>query len=118
MELKKMLDAVRNNLIQFATIRPPGSKFAAIERSVIVSGPPELVELSRMKDSEVLKELTNLLRDRDKAWAAEVLLAAITHHEEKVVDAFMTAPEEWWESVGRTAYDRWNAWLRANKYIN
>jgi hypothetical protein len=111
MDLKDRLAAVRNDRIQFVTSRPPGSPFATLERRVDVTGPPELVELSHHDDVKVLDELVNLLRDPDRAWAAEVLLAAMTRREEKIVDAFARTPGEWWDSVGKSAYERWRAWL-------
>lgn len=112
MELKDMFAAVRNDWIEFATIRPPGSNFSILERRVIVIGPPELVNLSRTGDLFVVDELVKFLKQPDKAWAAEVLLAAMTRKEEKIVDSFAAAPNDWLDSVGKTASDRWAAWLR------
>jgi hypothetical protein len=112
MELKDMLDAVRNDRIEFATMRPPGSQFATLERRVIVTGPPELITLSKTGDLTALDELVKLLKERDRAWAAMVLLAAMTRREEKIVDTFAATPGEWWDSVGKTAHERWDAWLK------
>jgi hypothetical protein len=61
-----------------------------------------------MGDVLILDELVGLLKDRDRAWAAMVLLAALTRREEDVVSAFATSPEKWWESLGKTVYARWN----------
>src|SRR5437773_9941083 len=99
MELKDMLSAVRNDRIQFATMRPPGSQLATLERRVVVTAPPELVELSRTGDVEVLDKLVEMLKEPDRAWAAEVLLAAMTRKEEKLVDSFGGGPDKWWETV-------------------
>lgn len=115
MELRKMLEAVRNDRIEFATMRPSGSQFATLERRVIVTDPSELVNLSSMGDLRVLDELVELLKEPDRAWAAVVLLAAMTWREEKIVDAFAATPNEWWDSVGKTAYERWNKWLKEKK---
>src|SRR5260370_21905261 len=115
MELKDMLAAVRNDRIKFATMRPPGSQFASLERRVIVTGPPELVELSASDDPQVLNHLVELLRDRDRAWAAEVLLAAMTRREDKLVDSFAATPDQWWDAAAKTAYDRWNSWLNESR---
>jgi hypothetical protein len=112
---RKLLKAVRNDRIEFATMRPPGSPFAVLERRVIVTGPPELVELSHTGDLRVLDALVDLLQDPDRAWAAEVVLAAMTRREEKLVDSFATAAGDWWESVGQTAHERWSTWLRENR---
>jgi hypothetical protein len=115
MEMKDLLAAVRNDRIQFATLRPPGSQFTILERRVIVTGPPELVELSASHDPQVLTQLVELLRNPDRAWAAEVLLAAITDHESKIVDVFAATPDEWWDAVGKTAHERWVTWLSQSK---
>lgn len=115
MEPKKLLALVRNDRIQFATMRPPGSQFATLERRVVVTGPPELVELAANGDLQVLPDLVELLSDRDRAWAAEVLLAAITNHEGKIVDSFAATPDQWWDAAGRTAQERWNSWLMESK---
>lgn len=111
MEIKMMLEFVRNDLIQFATMRPPESKFVTLERRVLVTSPPELVNLSGIGDLHVLDELVKLLQKPDRAWAAVVILAAMTRREEKIVDDFATNPDEWWNSVGQTAFERWSVWL-------
>jgi hypothetical protein len=115
MEMKELLAAVRNDRIQFATMRPQDSQFTSLERQVVVTGPPELVELSASRDRQVLIHLVELLRDRDRAWAAEVLLAAMTNHEGKIIDAFATTPDQWWDALGKTAYERWVIWLSQSK---
>jgi hypothetical protein len=115
MEFRDSLSFVRNDLIQFVTMQPPGSQFTTLERRVVITGPPELVKLSGSGDRRVLEELVGLLKSRDRAWAAMVLLAALTGREEKVVDAFATNPGEWWESVGKTAHARWSEWLTESR---
>jgi hypothetical protein len=106
-----MLAAVRNDCIQFATMRPPDSRFATLERRVVVTGPPELVELARIGDKRVLDELVGILKESERAWAALVLLAAMTRREEKVVDTFATNVDSWWNSIGKTAHERWSSWI-------
>ena len=49
-----------------------GVLMAVLDRRVVVTGPPALVELSRSGDVEVLGELVELLGDAETAWAAEV----------------------------------------------
>lgn len=110
-----MLEVVRNDRIEFATMRPPGSQFAVLERRVVVTGPPELVNLSGTDNLDVLDGLVKFLKEPNRAWAAVVLLAAMTRKEEKMVDTFAAIPDEWWDSVGRTAYERWSIWLRETR---
>jgi hypothetical protein len=92
MELKDSLTSVRNDRIKFVTMSPPDSQFATLGRWVVITGPPELVELSKTGDVRILDELVRLLKDSDRAWAAMVLLAALTRREEDVVSAFATSP--------------------------
>ena len=115
MELEDMLAAVRSDRVEFVTMRPPGSAFATLERRVVVTGPPELVELAGTGDPAVLDELVKLLKDPERAWAAMVLLASMTCREEKIVDAFAARTGEWWDPVGKTAYERWYKWLDASR---
>jgi len=115
MKFENLLEAVKNDRVEFLTTRPPGSRFATLERRVVVTAPAELVELSRSGEVQVLNELVKLLKDPDRAWAAEVLLAAMTGIEEKMVDSFAASPDQWWSSVGNSAYERWANWLSEAK---
>jgi len=115
MELTDQLDAVRNNRIQFATMRPEGSQFATLERRVVITEPQELVALSRSGDLGVLEQLVELLKDPDRAWAAMVLLAAMTRVEEKIADNYAARPQDWWDDFGKTAFARWSKWLAENR---
>jgi hypothetical protein len=56
-----------------------------------------------------------MLKDPNRAWAAMVLLAAMTREEEKLVDVYATSPAEWWDSIGETAHERWSKWLKGKK---
>ena len=56
-----------------------------------------------------------LLGDPDRAWAAQVALAAMTRRDEKAVAAFARTPEEWLESVGPGAQARWRARLEPRR---
>ena len=102
---------MRSGEVEFATMRPPGSDFAILDRRVIVTGPPALVELSQSGDVEVLDALVELLDDPETAWAAEVLLAAMTRREEKEVETFSGNPAGWWDTLGRDSRARWAEWL-------
>jgi hypothetical protein len=92
-------------------MRPDDSPFSTLERRVVLTGPPELLELTASGDPEILDTLVTLLKEPTRAWAAEVLLAALTRNEEKIVDAFQASPNDWWVSLGKTAYERWQKWL-------
>ena len=115
MNLKDQLDEVRNNRIQFATMRPEGSQFATLERRVVITEPQELVALSRSGDLGVLDDLLALLKDPDRAWAAMVLLAAMTRVEEKIADNYSARQQDWWDDFGKTAFARWSKWLEENR---
>jgi hypothetical protein len=110
-ELDHLLPAVRNADIRFATFTPSGSPFAMIDRRVVVLAPPKLERLATAGEPRALPALIELLRDPERAWAAQVLLSAMTRREEKEVEAFSTDPGAWWETLGTTAHDRWAQWL-------
>jgi hypothetical protein len=106
-------DAVQNATIRFVTQRPPGSPFALLDRRVVVTDPPQLVALLASGNAALLDALVDLLDDADRGWAAQVALASLTRREADVVDAFAAAPDTWATSnLGRTARERWRAWLR------
>ncbi len=88
MKPKDSLNFVWNDRIKFVTMSSPDSQFATLDRLIVITGPAELIELAGKADIRVLDQLVSLLRDPDRAWAAIVLLAALTRREEKVVDAF------------------------------
>jgi hypothetical protein len=110
-ELRELLDAVRGDDVQFATMRRPGSPFAMLDRRIAVVSPPELAQLTRTGEPAALDALVDLLGDPSRAWAAAVALAAMTGREAKEVEAFATQPEQWWETLGEGAQDRWRTWL-------
>jgi hypothetical protein len=102
---------VRNDRIEFVTTAPPSSPFATLERRVVVTGPQEVVALAQSGDPRVLDALVPLLSDPHRAWAAEVVLAAMTGEEAKLVDSFAAQPAAWWDALGSTAQSRWQSWL-------
>lgn len=115
MSLHDMLAEVYNDRIEFVTTRPPDSQFALLERRVVITNPPELVQLAQTGTVKKLDELVKLLADPDRAWAAEVLLAAMTRREEKIVDTYAAHSDEWWRVMGEGAYQRWSNWLKENR---
>ena len=110
-EWRRMVSELDSDNIEFATVRPPGSPFVMLERWVVVTGPAELVLLSKIGDREILQALVELLPNRQQAWAAVVLLAAMTRGQGREVDNYATDPTGWWESFGDSAYDSWKGWL-------
>ena len=114
-DIERLLDAVRSDEVEFATMRDPPSRPPSLERRVVLTAPPELVQLAATGDVRVLDRLVDLLEDPDRAWAAQVVLSALTRRDEKIVDGFATSPDEWLETVGRNAHARWKEWLDARR---
>jgi hypothetical protein len=115
MDLSPLFAAVRNHSIEVATPRPPGAKLAVLERRVLIAGPPELVQLSQIGELRVLDELLPLLKDPARAWAANAMLARMTRIDEKQVDTWQSRVDEWWNVLGKGAFDRWSRWLAEHR---
>src|SRR5262245_41309353 len=112
--IERLLAAVVDGDIQFASLAPP-DRYAFGRRIVVVS-PPQLMELAGTGDVRVLDHLVDLLGVPGRAWAAQVVLSAMTRRDEKLVEASQTAPDEWLDSaVGRGAHARWSAWLAEHR---
>jgi hypothetical protein len=109
------LAQVRNDKIVVATMRPPGSRFAVLERRVIIAGPPAAVKLAKRGEVRVLDALLPLLRDRDRAWAANAILARMTGVGEKLVDVWQGRPNDWWDTLGKNSYSGWSRWLAEHR---
>jgi hypothetical protein len=114
-ELTQLLNAVTNDKIEFITTSVDGAPLPTRGRRVIVTGPPDAVKLLSIGDVRVLEGLVNLLPDPHRAWAAEVLLASLTGYEEDMVNAFAARSDQWQESVGKNAYERWSEWLKPRR---
>jgi hypothetical protein len=114
-QLAQLLKAVTDENIEFVTTRKDRAALPTLDRRVVVTGPPDVVKLLSIGEVSVLEELVTLLRDPNRAWAAEVLLAALTHHEEDMVNAFAAHPDQWQASVGKNAYERWHKWMTFHK---
>lgn len=109
------LSSIDNQNIQFATMRPPGSAFATLERKVVIIAPKAAVNLTKIDDAALIPALIELLQNSQKAWAAEILLTAITGGDGKIVESFSGSSDEWWDNVGQNAYGKWHNWHQENK---
>lgn len=105
------LQVVRNDTVQFVTFRPPGAQLPTRERQVRVAAPAEAVALARSGDITVLDRLVPLLADPQRAWAAEVMLAAMTGHEADMVNDFQRDPDKFLATYGQGMKERWEKWL-------
>jgi hypothetical protein len=113
-QVGRTLEGVGTRDVEFASVRDPTSP-TNLERRIVVTAPPELVELTATGDVRVLDGLVELLGDPDRAWAAQVALSAMTRRDEKAVESFARTPEEWLESVGPGAQARWREWLEPRR---
>jgi hypothetical protein len=113
--MTQLLNDVTDQNIQFVTARVEGSPLPSADRRVIVTGPPQAVEVASTGDVNLLDELVGMLLDHNRAWAAEVMLACLTHHEENLVNAFAAHPEQWRDSLGKNAHQRWSEWLKPRR---
>lgn len=103
--------AIRNDSIQYATMRPPNATLPTRDRIVVVVAPPDAVTLAKRGDLALLDQLVALLSDPERAWAAEVMLAALTGYESDLVNDFQGTPDSFLGNLGKTASQRWLAWL-------
>src|SRR5262249_44553760 len=82
------MENVRNDNIKFATFQLPGATLPTMQRKIMVVAPPEAVALARSGDVTVLDRLIPLLDNPDRAWAAVVMLSAMTWHDAETVKDF------------------------------
>jgi hypothetical protein len=109
-DLARLLDAVRDRDVQFASLAPASP--ATFDRRILVVAPPEMVELTGTGDVSALDGLVDLLAEPGRAWAAQVALSAMTRRDERLVEAAQSSPGEWLDDpVGRGAQARWAEWL-------
>ncbi len=102
---------IRNDRIQFAAMRPRDATLPTRDRIVVVTAPPEAVALARRGDIALLDQLVALLADPERAWAAEVMLAALTGNEADLANDFQGTPDSFLDALGKTAPARWQSWL-------
>lgn len=115
MEMTRLLNDVTDDKIEFVTTGIDRPATPTNGRRVVVTGPPEVTQLFSLGEERVLEGLINLLSAPARAWAAEVALASLTRHEEDIVNAFASQPEQWRNSVGKDAHRRWREWLESRR---
>jgi len=115
MTWEPLLKSVNNKTIQFASYSPERSAFAVLERNIIVTGPDSVLQLLQAGDTAILPSVIDLLKESTKAWAAEIILTALTAGDAKVIESFNDDPQKWWETVGANSYAYWNSWYIKNK---
>ena len=102
---------IRNDAIQFANYRPPGATLPTRGRKIMIIGPPEAVRLARSGDLHLIDRLLPLLADPDRAWAAEVMLSAMTGHDSDLVLDYEKEPSEFFKDFGEGLEQAWQKWL-------
>lgn len=83
-----------------------------VEYRVKVIGPPEAVALIRKGEITSLYQLAELLDNKDRGWAAFILLAQMTSNDSRVVSV---NEKKWWIEEGQTGREkkRWSGFLNA-----
>lgn len=109
------MENVRNETIKFATFQPPGATLPTMQRKILVVAPSEAVALARSGDVSVLDRLIPLLDEPDRAWAAAVMLSAMTWHDVETVKDFDGDPEGFLRAYGRGLRERWQKWLDGSR---
>lgn len=117
MTWQPLLKSVTNKTIQFASYSPERSTFAVLERNIIVTGPDSVLQLMKAGDIAILTSLIDLLKDSTKAWAAEIILTALTAGDGKVIESFAGDPKKWWEAAGANSYTYWDSWYKKNQDV-
>jgi hypothetical protein len=109
------LDEVRDETIEFASMRPPDSRLAVLERKIVITSPEAVAVISRSGDVTLLDELVALLGDGSRRWAAFAVLAAMTGRHAEIVDTYATTPDTWRRTFGAGAEAEWRSWLDAHR---
>ena len=64
---------------------------------------------------EVLDALVAALKDKRRAWAAQVMLTKLTRVEGTMVETYSTDSRGWYRNFGDSAYSYWRKWLNENR---
>ncbi|HKE48698.1 MAG TPA: hypothetical protein VKB52_11585 [Rhodanobacteraceae bacterium] len=102
---------LRATPVDFATTSSPGGTGTPAQRRVVVAGPQAVLDLIATPTLDLLDALIAALGDAATAWAAEILLAALTGREAEIVDAFARMPDAWVATQREAALAAWSAWL-------
>jgi hypothetical protein len=133
----ELLDSVQNNQIKFKVywvwsktyermdipegLPPPVIvSTGPVERRssrVFIQSPSKVYQLSNINDPKILDELTKLLDNPERAWAAHVVLAKMLGITGFATSVDMISPQQWWETEGKTgkAKQTWTDYLKKIK---
>jgi hypothetical protein len=108
-----LLKRVNDQNIRFGRYTP--DHHIPSDRRVFVDGPPEAVTLVSLGKLEVLDALVAALKDKRRAWAAQVMLSKLTRREGGMVEMYSTDSRGWYRDFGESAYSYWRKWLDENR---
>jgi hypothetical protein len=77
-----------------------------------VISPPDAVALTQKGDIALLYQLVELLDNKNRGWAAFILLAQITSNDKRILSS---NPNRWWSEQGQNGREkkRWSGFLKA-----
>jgi len=105
------LQMIRNDTIKFGNYRPPEATLPTRGRKIMILGPADAVRLAHSGDLHVVDSLVPLLADPDRAWAAEVMLSAMTGHDSDLVLDYESNAGDFLKDFGHGLEDAWKKWL-------
>lgn len=107
-----LLDSVYSDRITYVTVRPPGAGTVVLERRVRITGSPSMKTLSETGDPNILHALKDLMREDGRAWAAHVLLSAMTGADAATIEIFAADPAGWLQNFRGRHLAEWESWLK------
>jgi hypothetical protein len=108
-----LLKRVNDRNIRFGRYTP--DRHVPSDRRVFVDAPPAAVTLVSLGRLEVLDALVEALKDKRRAWAAQVMLSKLTRREGNMVEMYSTDWRGWYRDFGDSAYSSWRKWLDENR---
>jgi hypothetical protein len=113
----RLISSICNNCshpvrFQTSTEERTGDIYITQEPSIRIVSPPQAVQLSKVGDVLLLYELTELLDNKDRGWAAFILIAQMTNNDSRVLNS---NPEKWWKEQGINGREkkRWSGFLKS-----